>query len=95
MDISVAQNSSHPAPIVDVDGMTRQEAERRLAQVGANTMPDTALHPWRRALEKFWAPVPWMLEATIVLELALGKYAEAAVIAGENEQRIRCEKVEK
>jgi H+-transporting ATPase len=44
-------------------------------------MPDTALHPLRRALEKFWAPVPWMLEAAIVLELALGKYVEGAIIA--------------
>ena len=44
-------------------------------------MADTALHPLRRALTKFWAPVPWMLEAAIVLELALGKYVEAAIIA--------------
>ncbi len=44
-------------------------------------MPDTSAHPLRRALEKFWAPVPWMLEAAIVLELALGKYVEAAIIA--------------
>src|ERR1700677_2987862 len=35
----------------------------------------------RMALEKFWAPVPWMLEAAIVVELALGKYVEAAIIA--------------
>jgi H+-transporting ATPase len=35
-------------------------------------MPDTALHPVRLALEKFWAPVPWMLEAAIVLQVALG-----------------------
>jgi H+-transporting ATPase len=34
------------------------------------------------ALEKFWAPVPWMLEAAVVLELVLGKYIEAAIIAG-------------
>ena len=45
-------------------------------------MPDTALHPLRRALAKLWAPVPWMLEAAILLELALGKYVEAAIIAG-------------
>jgi H+-transporting ATPase len=44
-------------------------------------MPDTALHPLRRALSKFWAPVPWMLEAAMVLELALGKYFEGAIIA--------------
>ena len=40
------------------------------------------MHPLRMALEKFWAPVPWMLEAAIVLELVLGKYVEAAIIAG-------------
>jgi H+-transporting ATPase len=32
-------------------------------------------------LAKFWAPVPWLLEASIVLEVALHKYSEAAVIA--------------
>jgi H+-transporting ATPase len=45
-------------------------------------MPDTAVHPLRRALAKFWAPVPWMLEAAIVLEIVLGKYVEAGIIAG-------------
>jgi H+-transporting ATPase len=39
------------------------------------------MHPLRRALAKFWAPVPWMLEAAIGLEMALGKYVEAAIIA--------------
>src|SRR5579863_4448658 len=62
-------------------GLTSDEARRRLTQFGANAMPDTALHPFRTALEKFWAPVPWMLEAAIVLELVLGKYVEAAIIA--------------
>ena len=33
------------------------------------------------ALDKFWAPVPWMLEAAIVLQVALGEYVEAAIIA--------------
>jgi H+-transporting ATPase len=62
-------------------GLTGDEARRRLAQFGPNAMPDTALHPLRMALEKFWAPVPWMLEAAIVLELVLDKYVEAAIIA--------------
>ena len=63
-------------------GLTSEEAGHRLATVGPNAMPDTALHPLRRALGKFWAPVPWMLEAAITLELTLGKYAEGAIIAG-------------
>ncbi len=62
-------------------GLTSQEARNRLEKFGPNVVPDTALHPLRRALMKFWAPVPWMLEAAIVLEAALGKYVEAAIIA--------------
>jgi H+-transporting ATPase len=63
-------------------GLTSDEARRRLAKFGPNAMPDTSLHSFRMALEKFRAPAPWMLEAAIVLELVLGKYIEAAIIAG-------------
>jgi H+-transporting ATPase len=45
-------------------------------------MPDTAMRPWRMALGKLWAPVPWMLEAAVVLQLVLHEYVEAAVVAG-------------
>jgi len=62
-------------------GLTSIEARRRLRQCGANTMPDMRTHPLRMAFQKFWAPIPWMLEAAILLEWALGKYIEAAIIA--------------
>jgi H+-transporting ATPase len=45
-------------------------------------MPDVSAHPLRNALAKFWAPVPWLLEASIVLEVVLHKYFEASIIAG-------------
>ena len=76
--------SSKSAGAIDVhlqSGLTAREAHRRLEKFGANAMPDTSMHPLRMAIEKFWAPVPWMLEAAIVLELVLGKYVEAAIIA--------------
>ena len=73
--------SATAAKDVQASGLSSEEARHRLEKVGPNAMPDTALHPLRRALEKFWAPVPWMLEAAIVLELVLGKYVEAAIIA--------------
>jgi H+-transporting ATPase len=44
-------------------------------------MPDTSAHLLRSALSKFWAPVPWMLEAVIIVELGLRDYVEASVIA--------------
>jgi len=42
--------------------------------------PDVSAHALRRVLEKFWSPVPWMLEGAIALELAMGKFVEATVI---------------
>ena len=63
-------------------GLTSDEARLRLETFGPNTVPDPSAHPLRMALAKFWAPVPWMLEAALALELVRGKYVEAAVIAG-------------
>ena len=63
------------------NGLTSDEARNRLEKSGPNSMPDTALHPLRRALTKFWTPIPWMLEAAILLELVLGKFVEAGIIA--------------
>jgi H+-transporting ATPase len=64
------------------DGLTSDEASRRLQADGPNAMPDTSAHPLRNALVKFWAPVPWLLEGAIVLQVVLHKYFEAAIIAG-------------
>ena len=63
-------------------GLTSEAASIRLQEDGPNAMPDTSVHPLRNALAKFWAPVPWLLEAAIVLQVLSHKYFEASVIAG-------------
>jgi H+-transporting ATPase len=82
---SVANESSDQSggntPNSSPSGLTNEEAAVRLKKFGPNATPDTAVHPLRSALSKFWTPVPWMLEAAIALEVVLGKYIEAAVIA--------------
>ncbi len=62
-------------------GLTSTEARARLVNYGPNAMPDTSAHPLRMAFEKFWAPVPWLLEAAVVLELVRGSYPEAGIIS--------------
>ena len=68
-------------PPSDPAGLTSAEAARRLAQFGPNAVPEERLHPLRRVLNHLWAPVPWMLEAAIVLQLAIGERTEALIIA--------------
>jgi H+-transporting ATPase len=72
---------SPPFSVNAPPGLSSEEARRRLALVGPNALADVAEHPFRRALRKLWAPVPWMLEAAIVLQISLGDYVEAGVVA--------------
>ena len=64
-----------------LQGLTSTEARQRLSKYGPNTVAEDHPHTWLVFLRKFWAPVPWMLEATIALQFALGKPDEAAIIA--------------
>ncbi len=49
--------------------------------MGRNEITVERPQRWRQALGRLWAPVPWMLEATVALELVLGHCVEAAIIA--------------
>ena len=83
-DYSVASADPAKKPMQKLasTGLTSEAASSRLQKDGPNALPDTSAHPLRNALGKFWAPVPWLLEASVVLELVLHKYFEAAIIAG-------------
>jgi H+-transporting ATPase len=72
----------HPPPAEKAHaGRTSAEAAVQLKTDGPNAMPDTSAHSLRDLLVKFWAPVPWLLEFAVVLQVVLHKYLEAAVIA--------------
>jgi H+-transporting ATPase len=63
------------------EGLTSEEARHRLAVYGPNATPDVTIHPLRLVVGKFVAPVPCLLEAAIVLQVVLGEYIEASVVA--------------
>ena len=64
-----------------LQGLTSREAAKRLQEYGLNTVRQERANRLSAFLVKFWAPVPWMLEATIALQLLLGKTVEAIIIA--------------
>jgi H+-transporting ATPase len=64
-----------------MSGLSSAEARLRIEASGPNSLSEGSVHLVRSALLKFWAPVPWMLEATIIVELAVRDYSEAGVIA--------------
>ncbi|MGA7811085.1 HAD-IC family P-type ATPase, partial [Bradyrhizobium sp.] len=76
MDQPTQSASTPKAPA----GLTSSEAQRRLERYGANEIPERRPNPILALLQKFWEPVPWMLEATIVLQIVLDKRGEAAIV---------------
>jgi H+-transporting ATPase len=68
-------------PVNHSGGLSSQEAALRLTKYGPNAVAEEKQHPLLSFLRKFWGPVSWMLEITVILELILGKGVEAIIIA--------------
>ncbi len=64
-----------------IPGLSLPEAAARLAQIGPNAVVEPHASPVARIARRFWEPVPWMLEAAIVLQLAIGERFEALIIS--------------
>jgi H+-transporting ATPase len=52
-----------------------------MIEFGPNEVAEEKEHPIRGVLRQFWSPVPWMLEATIVLQVVIGERIEGLMIA--------------
>ncbi len=63
-------------------GLTTAEAQARLEQYGPNAIVEEKPHAVMAFVKRFWAPIPWLLEATIIIQIFLGEKVEAAVIGG-------------
>lgn len=61
-------------------GLTQAEAAKRLAADGPNVVADAAMNPLHDVITKFWAPVPWLLEAAVILQLILHDYVQASIV---------------
>jgi magnesium-transporting ATPase (P-type) len=79
MDVSVVQPTGTKAPVPA--GLSSAEAARRLLEYGPNAVVEERVHPVAQVVRHFWAPVPWMLKATIAMQIAIGERLEALMIA--------------
>jgi len=49
------------------EGLSREEAQRRLSQYGSNEITEEKINPLLKFLKYFWGPIPWMIEAAVIL----------------------------
>ncbi len=49
------------------DGLSQHEAQKRLSQYGPNEIEEKKVNPFLKFLTYFWGPIPWMIEAAVIL----------------------------
>ena len=62
------------------DGLTQAEAEKRLAQYGPNEIEEKKANPFLKFLTYFWGPIPWMIEAAVILSAVARHWPDFGII---------------
>jgi H+-transporting ATPase len=61
-------------------GLSSNDAKARLQTYGYNEVSEKKENSILKFLKKFWAPIPWMLEITIIITFVLQKYDDSLII---------------
>ncbi len=62
------------------DGLSQAEAEKRLTQYGPNEIEERKTNPFLKFLTYFWGPIPWMIEAAVILSALARHWPDFAII---------------
>jgi H+-transporting ATPase len=62
------------------DGLSQGEAQSRLVRFGYNEIPEVKTNPFLKFLTYFWGPIPWMIEAAVVLSAVVRHWPDFFII---------------
>jgi H+-transporting ATPase len=62
------------------EGLTQAEAAKRLAQYGPNELEEKKTNAFLKFLKYFWGPIPWMIEAAVVLSGIVQHWPDFTII---------------
>jgi H+-transporting ATPase len=61
-------------------GLSSVEAQKRLQQYGPNEIPERKENPLLKFLSYFWGPIPWMIEAAIIMSAVIQHWPDFGII---------------
>ena len=62
------------------DGLSQAEAQKRLTQYGPNEIEEKKTNPFLKFLAYFWGPIPWMIEAAVILSAVARHWPDFGII---------------
>ena len=83
-----AQDDLKSLPLAEVerklgssaDGLTQAEAQKRLTQYGPNEIAEKKTNELLKFLSYFWGPIPWMIEAAVILSAVARHWPDFGII---------------
>lgn len=62
------------------EGLPSSEVEKRLQQYGPNEIPEKKVNPIVKFLGYFWGPIPWMIEAAVIVSAFIQHWIDFGII---------------
>ena len=62
------------------NGLSSSEAQQRLKRFGPNEIAEKKVNPLVKFLMYFWGPIPWMIEAALILSLVIQRWEDFWII---------------
>ena len=62
------------------EGLTQAEAAKRLTQYGPNEIEEKKTNSFLKFLTYFWGPIPWMIEAAVILSAVARHWPDFFII---------------
>jgi H+-transporting ATPase len=61
-------------------GLSQKDGQARLSQYGPNEIEEKKTEAWLQFLAYFWGPIPWMIEAAVILSGLVQHWADFFII---------------
>jgi H+-transporting ATPase len=62
------------------DGLSQTDAQQRLIQYGPNEIEEKKINSFLKFLSYFWGPIPWMIEAAVILSAVARHWPDFVII---------------
>ena len=62
------------------DGLSQAEAQLRLERYGYNEIAEKQTNPFLKFVTYFWGPIPWMIEAAVILSALVRHWPDFFII---------------
>jgi H+-transporting ATPase len=62
------------------EGLSQEEAQKRLSRYGPNEIEEKKTDPFLKFLTYFWGPIPWMIEAAVILSAVARHWPDFGII---------------